>query len=59
MKAPRFAAITISLNTEAFRSIRPEVRDHKIAYLLSRLLCGEEVAESEFEHYGLKVTIME
>jgi hypothetical protein len=57
MKAPRFAAITISLDTEAYRSIRPEVREHKIAYLLNRLLSGEEVADSELEHYCLKVTI--
>jgi hypothetical protein len=57
IRAPRYASITISLDTEAYRSIRPEVREHKIAYLLNRLLSGQEVADSELEHYGLKVAI--
>jgi hypothetical protein len=56
MKAPRFAAITIALDTEAYRARRPDERERVIGYLLNRLLSGEEVADVELEHYGLKVT---
>jgi hypothetical protein len=57
MKAPRFAVVSIALDTQAYRSIRPEVREHKIAYLLNRLLSGEEIDQQALEHQGLKVTI--
>jgi hypothetical protein len=57
MKAPRYAAITIALDTEAYRAIRPDVRSNHAAYLLNRLFSGEEVADVELERLGLKVTI--
>ncbi len=56
MKGPRFAAITITLDTSRFAAIRPAQRDGQIAYLLNRLLSGEVVAESEFVYFGMKVT---
>lgn len=59
MKAPRFASLTISLDTAKYRERRPEERDQSIFYLVDRLLAGEEVASSALEHYGLKVTIRE
>jgi hypothetical protein len=59
MKAPPHAAITIALDTARYRARRPEEREHPIFYLLDRLLTGEEVAQSELEHYGLRVTIRE
>jgi hypothetical protein len=58
MKAPRFAVISIALDTEAYRlNVRPEVRDGHAVYLLDRLLTGEEVADSALEQLGWKVTI--
>lgn len=57
MKAPRFAAVTIALDTEAYRARRPEERERHIFYLVDRLLAGENVADSELEHYGLRVTV--
>lgn len=59
MKAPAHGAITIALSTERYRARRPEERRNNIAYLLDRLLAGEEVAQDALEHYGLKVTIRE
>jgi hypothetical protein len=59
MKAPHFASITISLDTEKYRLRRPEERDRQIFYLIDRLLSGEEVAQSALEHYGLKVSVRE
>lgn len=59
MKAPRFAALTLSLDTEKYRSRRPDERDSNIHYLIDRLLAGEEVAVSALEHYGIRVTIRE
>lgn len=59
MKLPRYAAVTIALDTEKHRQMRPEVRSGQVAYLLDRLLCGESVALSEFEHHGMKVTARE
>jgi hypothetical protein len=58
MKAPRFAVISIALDTEAYRlNVRPEVRDGHAVYLLDRLLTGEEVADTALEQLGWKVTI--
>jgi hypothetical protein len=57
MKAPPYAAVTISLDTAKYRDRRPEERERHIFYLLDRLLAGEEVAQSALEHYGLKVAI--
>lgn len=57
MIAPQFAAVTIALDTAKYRARRPEERSEHIAYLLDRLLAGEEVAQSEFIHYGLRVTV--
>jgi hypothetical protein len=57
MKAPRFASLTISLDTAKYRVRRPEERDQSIFYLIDRLFAGEEVAQSALEHYGLKVAI--
>ena len=60
MKAPRYAAITIALDTERYRqNVRPDVKDRHAAYLLNRLLSGEPVADSEFERLGMKVAIRE
>jgi hypothetical protein len=59
MKAPRFASVTISLDTLKFKQERPEVRSGHIAYMLDRLLCGEVIAEEELERHGLKITIRE
>lgn len=60
MKAPRYAAITIALDTERYRqNVRPEVKEHRAAYLLNRLLSGEEVAQDALEHLGWKVAIRE
>jgi hypothetical protein len=59
MKAPRFAVLTLSLDTSAYRLRRPDERSHKIAYLLDRLLAGEEIAESELRHYGIRVAVRE
>lgn len=60
MKAPRFAAVTIALDTERYRqNVRPEVKEHHAAYLLNRLLSGQEVARSEFEHLGMRVSVRE
>jgi hypothetical protein len=59
MKAPRFATITVSVDTERHALIRPEVREHHLNYLLDRLLSGKEVAESEFVHLGMKVSVRE
>lgn len=59
MKAPRFASITIALDTSKHRARRPDERANSIAYLVDRLLSGEEVAQDALEHYGLKVTIRE
>lgn len=57
MKAPRYATLTISLDTARYRERRPEQRERAIFYLVDRLLAGETVADSELEHYGLRVTI--
>lgn len=57
MQAPRFARLTVSLDTEKYRARRPEERQQHISYLVDRLLSGEEVADTALEHYGLKVTI--
>jgi hypothetical protein len=57
MKAPRFASLTVSLDTERYRARRPEERSQHIAYLVDRLLAGEEVADTALEHYGLKVAV--
>lgn len=57
MIAPAHAAITIALDTAKYRARRPEERRESIAYLLDRLLSGLEVAEEEFIHYGLRVTV--
>jgi len=59
MKLPRFASVTLALDTEKHRQLRPEVRKEHVAYLLDRLLCGESVADSEFEHLGIRVTARE
>jgi hypothetical protein len=59
MIAPRFAAVTIALDTHRYRERRPQERDEHIHYLVDRLLAGEAVAHSALEHYGLKVTIRE
>lgn len=59
MISPRFAAITVSLDTEKYRARRPDERRETIYYLVDRLLCGEEVAQEALEHYGLRVTIRE
>jgi hypothetical protein len=59
LRAPHFATISISLDTLKFKQERPEVRSGHIAYMLDRLLCGEVVADSEFEHHGLRVTVRE
>lgn len=57
---PRYAAITISLDTERYRqNVRPDVKEHHVAYLINRLLSGESVALSEFEFLGMRVTIRE
>lgn len=57
MKAPRFAVISIALDTERY-SLQP-IDEHKACYLLNRLLKGDEVAESAFGRMGMKVTIRE
>lgn len=57
MKAPRYASITLSLDTAKYRERRPEERDQNIFYLVDRLLAGEEVSTSALEHYGIKVRI--
>lgn len=59
MKAPRFASITLSLDTTKYRARRPEERDQSIFYLIDRLFAGEEVAQSALEHYGLKIVVKE
>jgi hypothetical protein len=59
VQAPRFATISISLDTLKFKQERPEVRSGHIAYMLDRLLCGEVVAQEELERHGLKITIRE
>jgi hypothetical protein len=57
MKATRFATITISLDTARYRDRRPEERERAIFYLVDRLLGGETVADSELEHFGLRVSV--
>lgn len=57
MKVPRYTAITLSLDTEAYRARRPDERSQNIHYLIDRLLAGEEVARSALEHYGIKVEL--
>lgn len=57
MKLPRFAAMTIALDTERYRAVRPDVRANHAAYLLDRLLTGETVADIELERLGWKVTV--
>lgn len=59
MKAPRFATLTISLDTQRYSARRPDERRDSIFYLVDRLLAGEEVAAGELEHYGLKVSARE
>lgn len=59
MKSPRFATLTISLDTEKYRLRRPEERERHIFYLIDRLLGGESVAEGALEHYGIKVSVRE
>lgn len=59
MKAPRYATLTISLDTQRFRNIRPEAREAFLTYHLDRLLCGDPVAESELRHFGLNVKARE
>lgn len=59
MQAPRFAAITVSLDTAEYSARRPEERQQHIFYLVDRLLSGGEVADTALEHYGLKVAIRE
>jgi hypothetical protein len=59
MKLPRYAVLSIALDTQAYRGIRPEVRDGHANYLLKRLLCGEEVADSAFKRLGWTVTVRE
>jgi hypothetical protein len=55
MKAPDRFAITITGST---RYYRPE-EWHQMQYLLGRLLQGEPVAEQEFTHFGLTVTVQD
>lgn len=57
MKAPRYASVTLSLDTSKYHARRPEERDQNIFYLVDRLLSGEEVSASALEHYGIKVRI--
>lgn len=57
--APPFAAITIALSTAKYRARRPEERRESIAYLLDRLLAGDEVSQQALEHYGLRVSVRE
>jgi hypothetical protein len=59
MKLPRYAVLSIALDTQAYRGIRPEVRDGHANYLLQRLLCGDEVSDVELERLGWKVTVRE
>jgi hypothetical protein len=56
MKAPRFARLTLSLDTEAWRMM-PEHQRSGAMYLVNRLLSGETVADSEFEYLRLKVRV--
>lgn len=58
-RAPRFAAVTIALDTQRYRNRRPDERRDSIGYLVDRLLAGEEVSQAELEHYGLRVTVRE
>lgn len=55
-RAPRFASITLSLDTELYRARRPDERRDSIFYLVDRLLAGEEVADGALEHYDIKAT---
>lgn len=59
MKAPRYATITLSLDTERFRLRRPEERERIIGYLLNRLLAGESVADGALETYEIRATVRE
>lgn len=56
MKAPRFARITLSLDTERWRKI-PEHSRSGALYIINRLLSGEDVADSELVYFGLKVRV--
>jgi hypothetical protein len=56
MKCPRFAVVSIALDTERYKSLPPPLEDGR-TYLLNRLLSGETVADGELEHYGIKVSI--
>jgi hypothetical protein len=49
MKLPRYAVLSIALDTQAYHA----------SYLLQRLLCGEEVADIELERLGWTVTVRE
>jgi hypothetical protein len=59
MKLPRYAVLSIALDTQAYRKIRPEVRNGHANYLLQRLLCGEEVADVELGRLGWTVIVRE
>lgn len=56
MKLPRYAAVTFSLDTEQFAQ-RPTFMRDSSEYLFTRLMRGEEVAKSEFDWMGIKVTV--
>lgn len=56
MKLPRYAAFTLTLDTERFKQ-RPTFQLHGSEYLLSRLLSGDDVATRAIEDMGIRVSV--
>ena len=57
MKLAHPSILRVEIDPDAFVKA-PQDRNN-LWYLLDRLFSGEEVAEAEFEHYGLKVTLVD